>query len=689
MSTGVSWEFISVGAVVVAIAAYLLMPKKEEELPPAPAPKAGKSSADKEKEKEPEAPGGPLLVYFASQTGTAESFAKTMQDQGRAAGFAAQVVDLEDFEADQLHNARAAIFLIATYGEGEPTDNSVGFTRWLTNKDGEVEANFLNGLHYAVFGLGNRQYEHFNAMGVKVDAGLAAFGATQLLECGVGDDDGSLEDDFEAWRERCWPVFTARFMGGRARSPSMDAQLPDFAFKSQHVSTPQDAAAAEALESAAMAADLRSVATSSHHFYQNHDLKVVTHRELRQDTRSGSTVHVEVELQATAGGGAQPQYLMADNLAVLPENEACVVEAACAALRYDPDRWFRLVPTEEGGKAKALFPTPCSVRTALARYVDLTGAPRKSLLATLALFAQDGAERERLTRLGGKEGREEYAQWVTAESRSLLEVLQSFPSLEIPLEHFIELTPRLQPRYYTIASSPLKHPKRIHLTVSVIHERKRGGDGERWLDGVCSSHLARLQPPVDASGRRTDHVERRPAGGVSRPWPTARVFVRPSSFRLPADTSVPVVMVGPGTGIAPMRAVLQHRQAQREEGCVVGPTVLFFGCRHREQDFIYENELLGYGADGTLTQLHTAFSREQDTKVYVQHRLAEQGGEVFAMLQQGAYFFVCGGTGMGHDVMKTVVDIIREHKCVNAEAASAEVKELQAAGRYVQELWSA
>lgn len=338
-----------------------------------------------------------------------------------------------------------------------------------------------------------------------------------------------------------------------------------------------------------------------------------------------------------------------------------MVQALAASQGYDLDRFFVF---EQG---KALFPTPTTVREALTYYVDLKGIPRRSTLSQLAAFARNPKDVERLMRLASKEGRQEFREVVEAHGRSLFElVTEVFPSVQIPLDHFINLAPRLQPRYYTISSSSKAHPDSIHITVAVTRTDLPDG---RVHTGVCSSYLAKTSTS------------------------TVRCFVRASSFRLPSDPSVPIIMVGPGTGVAPMRALLQERRHQRVvEKKTVGETLLFFGCRRRDHDFLYEEELMSYTRDGTLTDLQLAFSREGVQKVYVQHLInkPETAARLWQLLdKQGAHVYVCGGTKMGTDVLQAFGTVAKAVGNLDDKTAMEYIKSLQNQGRYVQELWSA
>ena len=488
-------------------------------------------------------------------------------------------------------------------------------------------------------------------MGRDVHKFMAALGAEEAFAYGEGDDDAMLEDDFEAWKEGLWPALLARFhpegakAGGRKGGATATTTAPRLLHNVVLMDGKPPANASSA--SAPPPVNSTSVAAS---YFSSVAAKVTVNRELRRDVSGGSTRHMELDI-----AGTDLSYVTADNLAVCPHNPADVVARVAQALGVELEQWFDVKPVAGAGKpAPAPFPTPCTVRAALAQYCDLMGMPRKALLTSLAHFATDSAQMARLLLLGSKEGRAEYAAWIVDEGRSLADVLAEFPSVKLPLECFLELVPRLQPRYYTISSSSSAFPQSIHITVSVLTEVRPSG---RVVKGVCSTHLADL------------------VAGES----TCQVFVRQSTFRLPQDPATPVIMVGPGTGIAPMRAFLQERAFLKKQGTAVGDAVLFFGCRNRDKDFIYEDELLAYTRSGALTSLETAFSRDQERKVYVQDLLREQQDKTRSLLASGAHFYVCGGTAMGNDVMAVVNEML---------GSESKTKDLQAKGRYIQEVSS-
>ncbi|MBJ8348060.1 sulfite reductase subunit alpha [Antrihabitans sp. YC2-6] len=243
--------------------------------------------------------------------------------------------------------------------------------------------------------------------------------------------------------------------------------------------------------------------------------------------------------------------------------------------------------------------------------------------------------------------------------KDVLDVLAIDPTLELAADEFVGLLTPLQHRTYSISSSPLVHEGVVHTTVASVRYRH----AERTRGGCCSTYLA------DRVGEGT----------------TAGVFIaKNNGFRLPADDSAPIVMIGPGTGIAPFRAFLHERQARG----AAGRNWLFFGDRRRATDFIYEDDLNSLAADGVLTRLDLAFSRDQAEKIYVQHRMRENGRDLFAWLQEGAYVYVCGDAlRMAKDVDQTLREIVAEHGGLSPDAADEYVASLRAEKRYLKDVY--
>jgi len=591
-------------------------------------------------------------------------------------------LDLEDIKVEDLLDEKRkdadsgisrAFFLTSTYGEGEPTDNTVDFVtrlKEMTNleiigaseeKKEDMDPDSaddldMSGLHYGVFGLGNTEYEHYNAIGKFFDHAFERTGSTRVVELGLGDDGQDLEGDFESWKEnKFWPTLKRLYISDSTVLDRLEHAAP----KEELLSTPY-AIEYHPEPQKPSKIPLEKVHGSSRHYFTAEDCSIQVVRELRSEEDPGSTVHVEIDVS----NAKEINYETADNLGVLPVNQVVVVESVARSLGFDLDQIFTVRAADGHEWHGAPFPMPLSIRECLSRYCDLTSAPRRSDLKLLASYAKDPVDKKALLRLASKEGKTEYKEKITDAHFGLVDVLRMCPSIEAPMEHFLNFVPLLQTRFYTISSSSSVHPKSVHLTVSLTEAKRNDGS---IFKGVCSDYIASLK-----------------SGDL------IRVFSRSSTFRLPKDSSKPILMVGPGTGIAPFRGLLQERSYQKmTQKKTVGDNVLYFGCKKRSMDFLYQDELNAFQKSGILTKLHLAFSREQNEKIYVQHLLLRNSKETWKLIEQdGSCVYVCGGVKMGNDVMDTLKQIVSQEGGMSLDAAKGFLNKLSAEGRYVQELWA-
>jgi sulfite reductase (NADPH) flavoprotein alpha-component len=331
-------------------------------------------------------------------------------------------------------------------------------------------------------------------------------------------------------------------------------------------------------------------------------------------------------------------YKVGDALGLFPENSPVVVEHILEALHASgaedvmgrDDNWV-------------------SFRQALLHERTIT-KPSDDLLALLAKVATDPTEKQSLEKFA-VEGMSE------DDHRHVLDLLHDYPSARPTPEALAAALSPLQPRLYSISSSLLAFPNQVHLTVGLVRWQNMKG---RRVDGVASTFMA-------------DHV---------RPGQHVRVFVHASpKFGLPQDKSAPVIMVGPGTGIAPFRAFLHERRVDRHPG----KNWLFFGDQRADQDFLYRDELAEMQLGGVLTRLDTAFSRDQAAKVYVQDRMEEHGAELWKWLAEGGYFYVCGDAKrMAKDVDAALKKVCATHGGVDGEAYVAAMSK---EGRYQRDVY--
>jgi sulfite reductase (NADPH) flavoprotein alpha-component len=299
---------------------------------------------------------------------------------------------------------------------------------------------------------------------------------------------------------------------------------------------------------------------------------------------------------------------------------------------------------------------PMPLRDALTSRLALAG-PTAKLLVTLSTKVTDSAEKDKLALLLAPEAKEQLTAYL--EERWFIDILEEFPSGRLTPQEFVDHQRRLMPRLYSIASSPRLYPEEIHLVIAVVRYESNGRDRV----GVCSSFLA-------------DRVEL-----DVTPTP---VFISHSHFGPPADLSKDVIMVGPGTGIAPFRAFVQDRVTAG----AAGRNWVFFGDQKRATDFLYEDEWMKYAADGSVARLDLAFSRDQPQKIYVQDRMRENAAELWSWLKNGAYFYVCGDAKrMAKDVDLALHEIIAQHGGMDAASAAEYVKQLKKDKRYQRDVY--
>jgi len=349
-------------------------------------------------------------------------------------------------------------------------------------------------------------------------------------------------------------------------------------------------------------------------------------------------------------------------------NNSDLVERLGNLLGVDLDTVFTMINLDEDATKKHPFPCPTTYRTALTFYVEITALPRTHILKELLKYATDEADKAKLELMSSTspEGKALYQEWIVNDVRHITHVLEDLPSCKPAIDHIIELLPRLQPRFYSIASSSKIHPESIHICGVVVEYDTPTG---RTNHGVATTWLRNKVPVEDDQ-------------------PKIPIFVRRSQFRLPNRPHTPVIMIGPGTGLAPFRGFIQERAWQKEQGKPVGPTVLYFGCRNKEQDYIYREELEKWEEDGLLT-LHTAFSRDQAEKRYVQHTIKETGAELWQMLSDGGHLYVCGDAKMmAKDVRNAITDICKEHGGLSEADAEGFVSKLEQQKRYSSDVWS-
>jgi len=365
---------------------------------------------------------------------------------------------------------------------------------------------------------------------------------------------------------------------------------------------------------------------------RDNPVEVMVHSRTRLN-KPGSgkeTWHLEFDLN-----GSGLDYAVGDTFGIYPTNDLALVDAVIKAIDAPPD--FPI-----GGR---------TLRAVLQDSVSLGLTP--DILFQLISYITGGERRQKAKALAAGEDPDG-----DAATLDVLAAIQKFPGIRPDPEAFIESLDALQPRLYSIASSLKTNPGRVALTVDAVHYDING----RTRLGVASTFLTNR---IEAGQRIKAYVQKAQA------------------FALPADPAVPIIMIGPGTGIAPFRAFLHERMAMKAPG----RNWLFFGHQRHDYDFFYEDELTGMKAAGALTRLSLAWSRDGEEKFYVQDRMRQVGGELWSWIAEGAHIYVCGAITMGKDVERALVDLVAAHGARTIDQAIAFVAELKKKGRYQQDVY--
>lgn len=352
---------------------------------------------------------------------------------------------------------------------------------------------------------------------------------------------------------------------------------------------------------------------------------------------SKETRHLELSLKDSG-----LSYIPGDALGMVPENNPKLVSSILEEMKWDPETPVTI--NKQGEKLP--------LEKALANYFEITLLNKKIMKQAAQL-----TDNEDIQKLVADDNVEQLKEYMYG--RDLLDVLRDFGPWKASAEEIVSLLRKMPPRLYSIASSMSAHPDEVHLTIGAVRYHAHGRD----RDGVCSVQVAERLQEGD----------------------TVPVFIQPNKhFHLPESTDTDIIMVGPGTGIAPFRSFIEERAVKKG----TGRTWLFFGDQHASTDFLYQDELEQYQKDGVLTKIDTAFSRDTDKKVYVQHKMDENSKELFEWISNGAYFYVCGDKErMAKDVHTALIDLIEKEGNMSREDAEAYLDDLKKQGRYLRDVY--
>lgn len=645
---------------------------------------------------------GPLVnVLYGSVTGNAEEIARgihsLLPEKGLRQGVIRCLSDhahVPAFVKPTEHSHTYNVIIVSTTGEGDPPDTIRPFMRLMRSKD----KSRLQGLNYTVLALGDTNYENFCKTGKRVDTTLPKLGAVRFLKRGDADDGVGLELVVEPWKDRLWDALS-QISKTMASAPPVETEDVS---ESAHSATLSNSV--ENIVSRVTAEELGFLESSlppipvpklsvhtldselnlvkdtfpSVHPSYNADLirkASVKQARLLTAEQSDKTVwHMEVACESPLETeNTEPMnYRPGDAFGILVENNTDEVERFLKVMNLKGDERIQ-VQNEDG-----VVIITTTAKKLIEQRLDIRATPSKTLLRVLSDYCEDMNERTALLQVASKKGRREYMKEIVNKHMTVLKVLETMASsCRAPMSVFVDMLPAIPLRWYSATSSPeLDGRDVLHFAFSVV----QNGLATNALAKTCTAFLA---------GETHTHAD--------------CLYILPresdaeSHFRPPQHLDTPYVMIGPGTGVAPFRGFLRERLARLQDaganenvcGSDGAFTMLFFGCRNRVEDYLYEDDLQHLVDAKSLHVLDVAFSREGEEKVYVQDRLLARRDEVARVLQNDGCIFVCGdGGGMAIGVHNALTSIVTETLCNgNEEEGKSRMNELAKTHRYVRDIW--
>ncbi|KAM6536066.1 hypothetical protein FALCPG4_005587 [Fusarium falciforme] len=540
--------------------------------------------------------GVPMTVLYGSNSGTCESLAQRVATDAAEHGFHVTKIDCLDTANGNLPSDQPVVIITASY-EGQPPDNAGHFVAWVEKADQETKP--LKDVSYAVFGCGHKDWvQTFHRIPKLVDRTLEQLGATRLVDIGLTDaSENMVFSDFEAWEDNImWPALEARY-NSESKKSSADKGLSVKSSNFRTLTLRQDVKEATVVETKTL--------TSS------------------TDVKSKKK-HIEVQLPEGT------QYTAGDYLAVLPINPQEVVRRALRRFKLPMDAHLEI-----SSSTPTVLPTDTSVSAldVLSSYVELSQPATKRNLLAIAEAAPDEETKAALTSLS----EERYVEEVGNKRVSVLEILERYPSVDLPIGDFLQMLPSIRIRQYSISSSPLWNQSRVTITFSVLKGPALSGQGT--YNGVATSYLDSL-----ADGD------------------TLQVAIRssPAAFSLPSNPEqTPIICIAAGSGLAPFRGFIQQRAIMIESGRKLAPSLLFFGCRAPDQDDLYRDEFDDWQKLGAV-DVRRAYSRHGDGCKYVHHRIWQDKEKFIELWEKGATVYVCGSRAMADSVREVMIKVKSE-----------------------------
>ena len=592
--------------------------------------------------------------------------------------------DFDDYDYEELTSVssdKVLVFIVSTFGEGDPTDNSVRFFSSIAALRAQAEKTSLHNLQYSAFGLGNRNYKYFNKMIDLIDETFATLGGHRLGPVGRADEAiscMSTQEEFSEWKENVLDCIRLKFKVNELEvvyQPAFDILPNDADSSTVYLGEPN--ARFLSSEPSKPRSGLNDPYAAT----------VVVSKDLATD-ENRKAVHLEFDLSAAGW-----KYQTGDHIAVWPMNPDVEVERLCQLLGLSEDDRKQFIEIRSKDQDLPVpVPSPTTKETILRYYLELCGAVSPDVLRLLVQFCPTEESRDVLS--GLVKDKNAFRTQVSSRCMTIGQVMEMVASeavwRDVPFGLFVECLGKLQPRYYSIASSPSVTPRQPAVTVSITSKVLDPAHPDVRLQGVASNYLYSVK-----CGRDSEKVAE--TKGVSYQLEGPRsilsggkvlVHLRRSTFKLPALPNRPIIMVAAGTGVAPFRAFVQERAVMAARGVAIGPMLLIFGCRSPTDGFFYNDEWEAYKTSLPLLEVVPAFSRHGE-KMYVQDLLWKLRDRVSSLLDDDASLYICGSADMARNVRNKLTTIVADSKSWSeVQAERYLMGELKKARRLQEDVWT-
>ncbi|KAK0124788.1 hypothetical protein ONS96_008669 [Cadophora gregata f. sp. sojae] len=636
---------------------------------------SGQSAETRDVGQKLEQTGKDFVIFWGSQSGTAEGLANRLaRDCRKKFGLNALVADLSDYDPQSISTiskSSFAIFVISTYGEGDPSDNSTQFFSWIgSNKETQ-----LPDLRYVAFGLGNSKYKFYNRVIDVVVEGLDKFGATALMPTGKADDaNGATDEDFTEWKESLF-----RLMGEKLGFEERPEQYePIYRIVEDTSLDIIDLHRGEPLQPRGKK---NTAATSS-----IHALPVNSAHKLLS-TVERNCLHMELDTSEFP----ELKYKTGDHLAVWPSNPTSEMSRLVNMLGLQDHLQTPLLISSLDPSVQVRHPSPTTWHSLFQHYLEICAPVPRETVLSLAQFAPSPSAKSQLEQIGSD--KDVYHTYCSQHHTTLGRLLENVSSpgdswSNLPLSFILEALPPLSPRYYSISSSSVVSPKQISITVATTSEPASSASVP--IPGLTTGYLGAIESRGSSPASGSDFNLSGP-NSVLDQGNKLFAHVRKSKFRLPAQAKTPIIMIASGSGIAPFRGFLAERARISSIGREAGSSILFFGCRAPE-DLLYGEELKSLQSSNENIDLVTAFSRTEKStrggKMYVQDRVEERAADVVRLLmEENAYFYICGSASMARDVAKRLGECLRERLGWDEDRLREWTEGMRRGKRWQEDVW--